>query len=630
MSSRNHRLPEAASEGRILSEKRKYAGRKGKILEKEKKNGFFACDEGQKMIPYNREIPEGMIYMKKLIAVLCALVAGLLLAIVLLGLYNKKPQGAEPTTQTTQTVATTEATAAPTAVPTTQPPQTEPTETQPSFQPRMSANTDPANWHTEWEVLVGYNVVESYTREDPIFFDGDDYFALPGIATFRGSNYRTDASYGTADIETYAMTQLHEIRVGYITDLTWLGCGWTGQPLVVQWDNDTKQIMNLYEEKKDKAGLVEVIYAKMDGYVHFFDIEDGSATRDPIYLGMVFKGAGALDPRGYPLLYLGAGIEQGDRAQRIFVVSLIDGKVLYEYCPADMETYRWWFALDSSPLVDANADTLIYPCENGQIYTFKLNTVYDKENGTISVNPDPPARTRYTNDYHKRGRYIGYEGSVTAVENYLYIGDNGGSFQCVDANTMEVVWVQDLVDDVNATAVFEWGEDGRGYLYVGASTDYATNKSMPFYKLDAQTGEIIWEKHYACVFNDEHTGGIMGSPMLGREGTDLEGLLIVTVASYPTGWDSMVYAFDKETGEVVWEFETSNFTWCSPVGVYTEDGKGYIIQIDHDGVCYMLDGASGELMNSYELNVHVEASPVVFGNRLVIGTRESILLFELS
>ena len=39
----------------------------------------------------------------------------------------------------------------------------------------------------------------------------------------------------------------------------------------------------MYDWAKEKDDLVEVIYACMDGYVYFLDLETGEATRDPLY-----------------------------------------------------------------------------------------------------------------------------------------------------------------------------------------------------------------------------------------------------------------------------------------------------------------------------------------------------------
>ena len=46
---------------------------------------------------------------------------------------------------------------------------------------------------------------------------------------------------------------------------------WTGQPLLVQWDDNVRNIMNINPEKKSKRDLVEVIYATLDGHIYFLD-----------------------------------------------------------------------------------------------------------------------------------------------------------------------------------------------------------------------------------------------------------------------------------------------------------------------------------------------------------------------
>ncbi len=515
---------------------------------------------------------------------------------------------------------------------TTQPAETEPPVTLPPFEPQKTADTDPAKFNFNWEIMAGGEIVDSYTREEPIAFEDDDYFTFPGVATFRGTNYRGDGSYGTAEVLNEDIKKVWSMNVGYLNDPIWIGCGWTGQPLIVQWDEETRQLMNLHEDKKNKEGLTEVIYAKMDGRVHFFDIEDGSETRKPLKLGMVFKGSGALDPRGYPLMYVGSGLASS-KGQRIFVISLIDGSILYEFKGEDPFKLRKFCAFDSSPLVDAETDTLIWPGESGVLYTFKLNTVYDKAAGTISVTPDEPVKTRYTDDYSKAGRNLGYETSATAVDHYIYVGDNAGMLQCIDLNTMELVWAHDLIDDINATAAFEWGDDGKGYLYVGPSKDYSgkgNKNDLPVRKIDAQTGQTVWEVLINCGSYDGCSGGTMGSPMLGRKGSNIEDLVFFAMGRTPGAWDSVIYAMDKHTGDIVWEYETKDYTWCSPVGMYTPDGKGYVVQIDNEGRVYLMDGTNGEVKNTFELGAHIEASPVIYNDRLVIGTRESVVILQIS
>ena len=282
--------------------------------------------------------------MKKLVIALASTLAVLLVLLAGLLLWPRT----EPAAEISQTVPATEATepTVPTEIATEEPvvPTEEPTEpvTEPVFAPAFVSDTDPANWEMEWEIVVGDEEVTSFQRRDPIFFEDGDYFALPGVAGFHGGNYRTGANYGIANIVDGKITQLAKTNVNsFIADPDWAGCGWTGQPLVAQWDAETRTTMNLYEDKKEKDGLVEAIYAKLDGYIHFIDMEDGSATRDPVYIGSVFKGSGALDPRGYPILYLGAGLSVSSAPQCIYAVSLIDGTILYKLSGDHKDAHRY-------------------------------------------------------------------------------------------------------------------------------------------------------------------------------------------------------------------------------------------------------------------------------------------------
>ncbi len=563
------------------------------------------------------------------VAVLIITVLQALLLLLCFRNYSTEDTPTQPSTQQT-TIPTTEQTTPPTTEETV-PPTTEPVITYVPLSPSATEKTDPANWNVKWEIMANGEKVDSYTREDPICFVDNDYFAMPGVATFRGNNFRTNGAYGVANIENAELTTLWNKKVGYNIDPHWCGCGWTGQPLVAQWDDETKAIMNLYPEAKAKEGLVEVIYAKMDGYIHFYDMETGEPTRDPIHMGMCFKGSGALDPRGYPLMYVGSGINETGKPARMYIVSLITGQILWEHSGKDSFTNRGWYAFDSSPLVDPGTDTLIWPGENGILYTFKLNTQYDKTAGTISVAPDNEVKARYSNKYSNAGRSRGFEGSAVVVDSYLYVGDNTGMFYCVDLNTMGLIWAQDVKDDVNSTALFDRGADGKGYIYVCPSLEYIGSKGdMTIYKLDAETGEIIWTYTMSCVTVGDISGGALASPLLGQEGTDLEGLIIFTIGRTPSAWTGKMIAFDKETGDVVWEANTGNYAWSSPVAIYTEEGKSYIFQADASGKCCLYEGTTGKRVFTTELKQTVEASPVVFGNYMVLGTRSGMYGFKIS
>lgn len=550
----------------------------------------------------------GMVYAATIVVLACT--------ILCMNRYNTISDTLMNTTLNTSTAdtevttnVTTEATTEATTVP--------PTEPEPTYEPGYTENSDPNKWKIKWEILQNGAVTDSYSRPESITFgDASEYSAVEGVITFRGDNYRTGATYGTANIVNNTITKKWGKNISSFNK--WTGCGWTGQPLIVRWDDETKAIMNLYESKKEKAGLVEVIYATLDGNIYFYDLDDGSYTRDPLWIGMNFKGAGSLDPRGYPLMYVGSGDNASGKSPRMFVISLVEGKILYEQNGLDKDAKRKWYAFDSAPLVDAETDTLIWPGESGVLYTIKLNTAYDIAAGTLSVAPETMVKTRYSSNI---GRKVGCESSTLIVGRYLYFADNGGLFFCVDLDTMALVWAQDTKDDVNATPVFEWGDDGKGYIYTGTSMEYAKGTTY-IHKLDAATGEIIWEKAYTGVaYNSSVSGGILSSPVLGKEGTDLEGMIIYSISRTPTAGGGTLVALDTDTGEVVWEKQLRYYAWSSPVALYTEEGKSYFVLCDSAGKATLFAGATGEELANVSLGSNVEASPAVFENTIVVGTR---------
>ena len=326
------------------------------------------------------------------------------------------------------------------------------------------AGTEPQNLINEQTVIVDGAAAEGFTMAEPISFDdAGSYFKLTGIPTFRGNNYRNGASIGTANVSEGKLNKIYEKITSALQapdGNVWTGSGWTGQPLVAQWPYETRQIMTyMYDWARNKETLTEVIYATMDGFVYFFELETGEATRDPLFLGYTFKGAGALDPRGIPILYVGAGYQSMQGDGRVLVVSLVDGSLMYSFGAADGYASRTWSMYDASPLVDAETDQLIYPGENGLLYIVKLNTAYDEAAGTLNMYPNEPIRWRYNGVRTGTAFWVGVEASPVCWSHYLYMADNGGNFMCLDLNNLQLVWVQNVLDDTNCTPVL--GDRGR-------------------------------------------------------------------------------------------------------------------------------------------------------------------------
>ena len=490
--------------------------------------------------------------------------------------------------------------------------------------------------------------IGSFARNPEIHFgDPLNYQQFAGILTFRGNNFRNCASWGYANIDPTKPEGEHFEKVWEFTEMqwkstplssswSWVGAGWTGQPLAVRWGYDMQQTMNLYPDKKSKENLTEIILASQDGHVYFLDLDDGQKTRDPINVGATIKGTPAVDPRGYPLLYVGQGDDNGTRGEVGYrIYSLLNGELLHFEPGLDSRAYRSnWGACDSSPIIDGNADTLIYPSENGMIYTMKLNTDYRPDLGKITVSPETTVY-RYSVEGQSGGQF-GIESSMSIYDHYGWCSDNGGNLLCIDLNSMQMVWSRKLDDDSDVTPVIE-EENGHVYLYTGTEVDWQNDAGGDYqgqaftYKIDAMTGETVWQTSQGCythngdVSSDDINGGMLGTPIMGKK--SISNLVIFSYCmTKNVSYGNALVAYDKTTGNEVWRYDWNTYTWSSPVDVYDKDGNAYIVVFDSQGQGHLVDGSTGKrigLIQGLKQDTlgNFEASPIVVDDMVVIAQR---------
>lgn len=442
------------------------------------------------------------------------------------------------------------------------------------------------------------------------------YNKVKGITTFRGNNYRDTAAYGFVKVNENKLAKVWTNVIGQ-TD-SWTGVGWNGQPSIVEWDKNVRKQMNLYDEFKEKENFVEVIYGALDSYVHFYDLETGHPSRDPIKVESSIKGSITIDPRGYPLLYVGQGINQvSGEAVRFgyHIFSLIDGKELYFINGRDKFAYIGWGAFDGNPLIDSKNDTMILPGENGLVYVTKLNTNYDTVNGKITINPNV---TRYR--YTKNGYAGGMENSIAIYNNYAFFLNNNGVLQALNLSTLSPLWSYNMEDDCDATLGLE-EENNTIMLYAACEVDKRGTVAPAFAKkIDGKTGQVIWEYSCICQYDANVNGGALSSPIIGKN--DISNLVIFNFSKTTNLKTGKMVALDKANGNVVWEKDLNFYSWSSPVACYTKEGKSYIIFGDSNGQLHLIDGKTGETL--YVLQTgggNMEGSPAIYNNQIIIGTR---------
>ncbi|QNU67747.1 PQQ-binding-like beta-propeller repeat protein [Ruminiclostridium herbifermentans] len=470
--------------------------------------------------------------------------------------------------------------------------------------------------------LVNNKTVKDYKAPYNIAFGSPEmYSELEGVTTFRGNNYRTGPAWGSTSVKEKKLEIVWTHDIGAVSGVGsyWPGAGWTGQPLIVHWSEEVRKIMNINEDLKSKD-LVEVIYPVFDGNVYFLDLETGKASRPKMNIGFSTKGTGMVDSRGYPLFYSGQGLNENNGKKGAFkyrIFDLINQKEIFSLPGNDPVAFRTWGANDSSALLNRYTDTLINCGENGLIYKVKLNTNFDKEAGTISIDPEV-TKYRYKSSYSSNQ---GIENSPAFYRNLMYFADNGGTVQCLDINTLEPVWIYNTGDDTDSTITIEETDEGV-FLYTANEIDKrgkaGSRANCNIRKLNALTGELIWQRDYSCAYQDYINGGALATPVVGKN--DISDIVIFNVALTGTSNDGTLVAIDKKTGEEVWNRHLIAYSWSSPVDFISDDGKTYLILCDFLGDMHLIDPKTGEDLDKISVGGNVEASPAIYNDMAVVGT----------
>jgi len=447
------------------------------------------------------------------------------------------------------------------------------------------------------------------------------YTETEGVLMFRGNNFRSAPAFGTVNLVSKTMDQLWNVTAPGNGSIWGGGSCWTGQPALVRWSDETKQAMNLKAKFKSKKGFVEVIIGTMSGKVYFLDLQTGEQTRNPIDTRNPIKGSVSVDSRGYPMLFVGQGIDTNGKVG-VRLYNLINQKELYYLNVHDSRAPRSWPGCDSSALYNRADDTMFIPAENGLVYKLKLNTKYDAAKKSLTISPKQTIFNTLPSSTSSASS-LGIENSAAAYKNLLFFGDNVGMIRCITTD-MKLKWKYKNLDDTDASIVLEI-EGGKPVIYSGCQVDkQGSPGTSRFVKLDANTGKVIWKRDFKCYSRygaSPSNGGFLGTPVLGKK--DISNLLVFTLCRYPSFDTGTMFAINKSNGKTVWQNKMNTYAWSSPVDIYTAAGKGYIVHVDRSGNARIIDGKSGKILYTKNFDSYVEASPAVFNNYLVIASRNS-------
>lgn len=543
----------------------------------------------------------------------------------------------------------------PTAVPATPTPTLKPTEAPtatPTVRPSPTAamtveaakSADPSLIH-DTVIYNKTNRVSEYNRVKPLNMpDAENYLPSPlGVLTYRGSAFRQNAARGTVeDVNTMTLAWTAESGSVKGASSTYYGVGWTGQPAIIQWPMDVRNLTNIYPEKINTKALKEVIIAGLDGRIYFLDLMDGKPTRDVINLGYPMRGTPSIHPLGYPLMIVGQYARkmasgQGDIG--LYFYNMLNQKQIYWIDGLDGDDDRPYYsvgAFDTSPLIDVSRDTLVTVGTNGMLYTADLGTVVGGGEGDMKLKIDPLVVSMKSRTKDQADKYVAVEASHAMYGSYVFYADMQGVLRCVDTTTMTTAWAVETGDAVQAAIALDQDADGNVWLYTANVLENRKKGDCNIRRFNASTGEEDWSFDVNVALNavkKSKTPGAMASPVIGQGA--LEDLVYFTLSNVSkTGMATIfgqsegaaagvLVALDKRTGDVVWASKLDSYSYSSPVAVYSTDGaKGWIIQADASGKLTMFNGKTGEVITTLKLEGTIEASPAVFNNMLVIATTE--------
>lgn len=447
--------------------------------------------------------------------------------------------------------------------------------------------------------------LDNYSRDYTINMgDADAYRGVDGmrgVLTFRGSNLRQNAAYGTVNPTSTMLERVWTAQAGMAAN----GDNAFGvQPVIVQWHQDIRALMTLNGDKQNEAELKEVIFAGNNGNLYFYDLDDGQATRDalPVDPLMPMFSTPSIYPYGYPMLIVGTG-DPANATMEADTGYLFYDMVRYKDIGMLKSESEYAFSNDrsvvTSQLIDNDSDTLLGIGGDGVLFTLRMNTSMNGETMTMGIEPEVVA---YRSDTGERDASV--DSSLAVYGEYAYYATNGGIVQCVNVNTLTPIWALDVGADTDAAIAMRIGAGGP-VLYLASKPDVEGLAHMRC--IDAMTGDVIWDIAVP--------GSISASPLVGSG--VLDGYVIFSAVMAEGG--SMVYALQADSGETIWEYPANSTRMASPVALYSDDGRAWIVQGDDSGLL-LLDATAGGRLDHLALDGAVYGSPAAFGDMIVVAT----------
>ncbi len=491
------------------------------------------------------------------------------------------------------------------------------------------AVVDPTPASVTGNAYSGKDAVTDFTRETPISFADQNLYrgstGMKGVLAYRGSGMRQNAAFGTVMPMTETLISLWEVPAGKEGGTEYRT---SAQALIVQWHLELRKLMEFSPEKQDKQSLREVIFPSNDGYIYFFDLDDGLETRVPlaskteqeIAAGLdvplaPMLGAAAVYPRGFPVLAVGAGVpgdpSVGDNGG-LEIYNLISRRRAFVVRTKRDEAITTDYSMISSPLFDTQTGTVIAAGANGLLYTMTLKAAVDVAQSQMTLDASLDSLQMYASSAGDKSPAV--YSSPAAYGEYAYYASQDGILQAVNVNTLTTAWALDLGLGVSGavTLDLETADAAAPTLYVSTVADDTGYSYL--HRIDAADGSVKWTIPLS---------GSVDASMLIGEGEIATNLY----AAASNGTTVSLYAIDKLTGEIAWQQELQAKTAAAPIALYgdvEQQGGVWIVQ-GADSNLNLLNGVTGELMNTLDMGAAVIGSPAAYDDKIVVATADGML-----
>jgi outer membrane protein assembly factor BamB len=182
--------------------------------------------------------------------------------------------------------------------------------------------------------------------------------------------------------------------------------------------------------------------------------------------------------------------------------------------------------------------------------------------------------------------------SARFYENNVIAGFANGNLLSFDAQTGETNWAIPLATPQGKTDI-ERMIDVDASPVINGSTIYAATYQGNLTSLNATNGEVYWRQPLSAYNN----------------------LFVTTNDIFASDADSIVWAFDKETGRALWKQTALKYRQLSGPAA-TGD---YVVVGDREGYLHVMAKTDGHFMARIKLNSSgISATPIVVGQTIVV------------